>query len=718
VWRVAAVTAVALLAVVVGYMLAPRSYYTGTNSVEALTYVVPSEGGRQMCVPGLEVPPATARIRLSVVSLHRVRPMLRATVVLPGQTVRRTLPAVDVGPARVSNVDLAIATTPPTPPYRPATVCVTAAGLVNWAGTPLVSPPQPAPPTLDGRPFSARVAVWYLPRPGAEQSFLSRASTILHRASLFRPGFVGPWLYYLILLVVLPGLWLVAVRSLALAVTLGAGPRRAAAVVFAAAFVNFACWALITPSFQAPDEVDHFAYTQSLAERGEAPSTNPASALARWSASENLLLYDSSFFTDHQVGDTRLPWLTAQERAYEGDVQRERPSRSNGGGNETAATHGPLYYATLVPAYFAGGSGPSGQLTAMRLLSALLGALVPLFTFLLARELAPGRRWPAVLAALLVAFEPMFGFISGAVNNDVGINAGAAALELMLIRVLRRGIDVRSGLVLGALLAALPQVKGTIISLYPVAAVALAATIWRHHLPAMRQRAGGWWTRARALTGIAALVAVGLGVRQVALHITAAFAGERTEVVGRTAGSINAGRVALEHPLSYLSYLWQVFLPRLPHMSPHFEGTGWPAFVIFVERGWGAFGWYDVLYPRWVFVVIACVMGLIGVLGLLALRRHWAFVRAHALEAVLLVAMPLAVVAGVEAAFYSGGLRTFLPEFGRYAFPAIAPLAVLVVAALHGLRQRLALYAGTALLVATLMLSYAGMLLTLTRFYA
>ena len=39
----------------------------------------------------------------------------------------------------------------------------------------------------------------------------------------------------------------------------------------------------------------------------------------------------------------------------------------------------------------------------------------------------------------------MYGFISGAVNNDVGVNAGAAALELLLIRMLRRGITIRVG---------------------------------------------------------------------------------------------------------------------------------------------------------------------------------------------------------------------------------------------------------------------------------
>ena len=50
-----------------------------------------------------------------------------------------------------------------------------------------------------------------------------------------------------------------------------------------------------------------------------------------------------------------------------------------------------------------------------------------------------------MLAALLVAYQPMYGFISGAVNNDVGVNAGAAALELLLIVMLRRGLTLPLG---------------------------------------------------------------------------------------------------------------------------------------------------------------------------------------------------------------------------------------------------------------------------------
>jgi hypothetical protein len=105
-------------------------------------------------------------------------------------------------------------------------------------------------------------------------------------------------------------------------------------------------------------------------------------------------------------------------------------------------------------------------------------------------------------------------------------------------------------------------------------------------------------------------------------------------------------------------------------------------------------------------------------LGLVAIRREWPFVRRNVLELVLLVATPLAVMAGFEAAFYTIGLRPFLPEFGRYEFPAIVCLAALVVASLHAFGRRWALHVGVGLLVAMIALGYAAQLVTLTSFYA
>ena len=694
------------------YCLRPREFYTGTDNVEAQGYIAETQAGEPICVPGLHIPSGTARIRMLLISSSRRRPALSMALSEQGaaQPIESRLAPVTVP---VNRVSAATFTVPTRSRETPASICVTAASdAVNWAGTPLVAPPAPSPPTRGGRPLAARIAVWYLPRVGVERSYVARAGKILRRASLFRPSPLGPWSYALILLVLLPGIALASVRCLALACAqgpAGVSVRWMALALFVIAALNFTCWALITPPFQAPDEVDHFAYTQSLVERDEAPSRDESSPRPRWSSAEALVLEDMSFFTDHQVGDSRVPWTAREQSEYRAQAAAKHPSAADGGGHETAATHGAIYYAALVPAYVLATGSPLSQLTLMRLTSALIGALTVLFAFLLARELAPGRPWLAVLAALLIAYQPMYGLISGAVNNDVGVNAGAAGLELLLILMLRRGFTLPLSILTGGVLIALPIVKGTAYSLYPVAGVALLATAWRYH-------------RRRDAAGFIGVVACALAVHELADRLGGVFRSSSATAAG-TAGSGEAAASTttsevLHHPFGYLAYLWQVFLPRLSFMTPHFETASPPAFVIFVERGWGAFGWYDVFFPRWVYHLFFAAMLIVGVLGLIAAWRERLFVRRNLAESGVLLLTPIAVVAGFEAAFFTIGTRSAIAEFGRYAFPAIAPLAVLVVASLHAVGRRWVLPLGVCLLVAMVSLSYAGQLVTLTGFYA
>ncbi len=711
VWRTAALVAVPLLVLGAFYCLRPRFYYTGTNSVEDAAYVADAPTAAQLCVPDLQLPAGTAFVRLRVRTPTRLRPALHLTLSAPGRTIVSSLPALRTPANRITNADFPIPRMPAKPAGVPVSLCVSAEGPVSWAGTPLL-PLVASPPTLAGTALSARIAVWYLPSAGSRRSYLDRAGEVFARAALFRPGFVGAWTYPLLLVLVLPALALLALRCLALAVAGEAG-RRLALWLFVLAALNACCWALITPAFQGPDEVDHYAYVQALAQRHQGPSTDPGSPRPRWSGAEGLALQDMSFPTDHEVGDTHPPWLSEQERRYQADMRALHPRPGDGGGYTTSAVHGPLYYLALWPAYkLARHSPPYSQLTLMRMASALIGALVVLFTFLLGRELAPGRPWLAVLGALLVAYEPMYGFISGIVNNDVGVNATAAALELLLIRMLRRGITIPWAALTGAVLVALPIVKGTGLSLYPVAALVFAITLWRHH-------------KRSDLLAWAALALGALFVAEFSSHVLGGLQPPAASS-GSAAISSNASaaREALHHIPGYLEYVWQALLPKLPFMTAHFPSTtgfvltGDPGFVIFVERGWAAFGFYDVLFPKWVYATIFLAMVVTVPLGAWAARREWGWVRRNWAELLVLVAMPLAVVLGFEAAYYTAAPRPLIAEFGRYAFPAIGPLALLVVGALHAFGRRRMLFVGVALLVAMLALSYASQLLTLTAFYA
>jgi hypothetical protein len=656
----------------------------------------------------LRLPADTAVVRLQVLSPTNPRPALHLTLRAGARTAHSSLAPLTAPAGRPTNADFAIPQTPSAPVVQPASLCLTADGPVQVGGTPLTAPGNGAP-TRDGTAIPARLAIWYLPRPGTRSSYVQRIGKIFDRAALFRPGIVGAWTYPLLLFVVLPLLALAALRCLALAVA-GQG-RRLAPWLFAIAALNACCWALITPAFQGPDEVDHFAYAQSLVQRGEKPINDPHSAQLRWSSAEYLALEDADVLTDHQVGDTKAPWLSSQEREYEAQVHRLRPKQNDGGGYTTSAAHGPLYYLALAPAYLVTEHASIfSQLTLMRIASALIGALVVLFTYLLARELAPRRPWLAVLAALLVAYEPMYGFVSGIVNNDVGVNATAAALELLLIRLLRRGITVPWGTLTGAVLILLPSVKGTGLSLYPVAALVFAWALWRHH-------------RRSDLKGWAALALTALVVGELATHVLSpALAASASTAGGGAPSAIgtnaNAVSEALHHIPDFLSYLWQLFLPKLGFMTTHFPPGGYPGFVVFIERGWAAFGWYDVFFPSWVYSLILLASLGVLVLSPLAARLEWRWLSAHWAEALVVLLMPAAVIAGFAAAYYTPGARPVIAEFGRYAFPAIGPIALLVVGALHAFGRRLMLYPAIALAVAMIGLSYASQLLTLTGFYA
>jgi hypothetical protein len=708
VWRVAALVAVPFIALTAFYCLRPRFYFTGTQSVENAGGVVQAAQGSTVCAPALRLPADTSVVRLQVLSPTDPRPALHLTLRAGTRTAHSSLAPLAAPAGRPTNADFAIPETSSSPVAQPASLCLTADGPVQVGGTPLTAPGNGAP-THDGTAIPARLAIWYLPRPGERSSYVQRIGKVFDRAALFRPGFVGAWTYPLLLFVLLPALALLALRCLALAVA-GRG-RRTALCLFAIAALNASCWALVTPVFQGPDEVDHFAYVQSLVERGEKPINDPHSGQLRWSSAEYLALEETDLLTDHQVGDTRPPWLAAQVHDYEVRARRLHPSRDDGGGYTTSATHGPAYYLALAPAYLATAHASIfSQLTLMRIASALIGALTVLFTYLLARELAPRRPWLAVLAALLVAYEPMYGFVSGIVNNDVGVNATAAALELLLIRLLRRGVTIPWGVLTGAVLIMLPSVKGTGLSLYPVAGLVFIAALWRHH-------------RRADLLGWGALALAALVVGELSIHVLSpAFAASSSTPGGGAPSAIgtnaNAAREALHHIPDFLSYLWQMFLPRLGFMTAHFPSGGYPGFVIFIERGWGAFGWYDVFFPSWVYSLILLASLGVLVLSPWAARLEWRWLSTHLPEALAVILMPIAVIAGFAAAYYTPGARPVIAEFGRYAFPAIGPISLLVVGALHAFGRRRMLYPAVALVVAIIALSYASQLLTLAGFYA
>jgi hypothetical protein len=262
-------------------------------------------------------------------------------------------------------------------------------------------------------------------------------------------------------------------------------------------------------------------------------------------------------------------------------------------------------------------------------------------------------------------------------------------------------------------LGLLPFVKASAFDLYPLTVLALAGALWRY-------RADPHTHRRRTVRDLvvlalpAAVGYVGAGALTNALRPPAPSHGALAAV--DTASSTIT--TVLHAPGSYLAYLWEMFLPRLPFMAPHFPAGEYPVNTIFVRRGWAAFGWYDTFFPGWVYRVLFAAMVLTAVLGLVALWRHRDYVRSRAIETTLIVLLPIIVAAGFAAVFYTPGRPVAIAEHGRYEFPALAALSASVIGALHAFGRERMVAVGTVLLVAMLGLGFASQLLTFVAFHA
>jgi len=383
------------------------------------------------------------------------------------------------------------------------------------------------------------------------------------------------------------------------------------------------------------------------------------------------------------------------------------PTDNGGGVTPAASPHQPAYYALLAPAYaIVSSQSVFSQLTAMRLVSALLGALVAACAFGVMREVLPRQPVAAVAAGLFVAFQPMFGFISGAVNNDNGINAAAALALYLVIRALRRGLTWRVALLLGATLAIAPLMKETGYEIYPAVAVGLAGMLWRTR----RKLSYGAWG---ALAGAFVAVRGGWSLLQPVFYPSS------LSHPGSGGGIVATGALSpAEHmPGRFLVYLWELFLPALGFMGRLFP-AGWPFKSIYVVRGWGAFGWYVWVFPNWVYTAIVLTMAVVGLLAVSTGVREWVAARTRVFEILVIALFPACVLLAVEAAFFDpAGDRTVVAEQGRYIFPAIAALAAIAAAGTFGLGRRWQVPLATALVVAMIGLSYASQMLTLGSFF-
>ena len=216
-----------------------------------------------------------------------------------------------------------------------------------------------------------------------------------------------------------------------------------------------ATYALVTPAFEASDELWHYPMIQHLGNGHPLPVQvfDPAQA-GPWKqeASQPPLYY--------YMGAVLTFWIDTSDMEQ---VRWLNPHVDNGvitvDGNNNLAIHDTAFDPW---------QGSLLAIRIVRLFSVLLGAVTVYFTFRVAQMAFPQRPEIVLGTTAVVAFTPMFLFISGAVNNDNLIIPLAALALWLMIRVVvekrtqQRTATARDWLLLGVVigLAALTKISG------------------------------------------------------------------------------------------------------------------------------------------------------------------------------------------------------------------------------------------------------------------
>lgn len=413
---------------------------------------------------------------------------------------------------------------------------------------------------------------------------------------------------------------------------------------------------LAIPLFEAPAEGSHFRYVRHIAEGHGLPLIPPDIQFPQEHQAPLYYLLTGALISPLDLSGPSLP----QPNPYHvynnpGPIEDNRNSYYHTP-DET------FPYRGLILAVHLG-----------RLVALIMGSLTVLATYAIAYELSPpllptlhpGNRYPlykavALGAAALNAFNPQFVFISSVMSNDTTASAFSGWSLFFALRILRRGISWRRSFLLGAAvgLAAISKLNG--LAMLPIAILALSvAGLIRQASPERDLRL---WLKHTLLVGvIASLIASWWYVRNWILYrdpFTLKLAAERWG----TGGITRSFKEIVSH--------WRE-----------------------IEVGfWGLFGHDNLLMDPFVYDVLH-IVELLALAGLVLWGiRAWCYTKRdkHPVWPISswfglgLVALSFfAALVGL----YRWLQVTDLPA-GRYLYPAVSAINVLLSLGLSGLAPR------------------------------
>jgi hypothetical protein len=327
------------------------------------------------------------------------------------------------------------------------------------------------------------------------------------------------------------------------------------------------------PIFESPDANGHYSYIHELTEGRGLPVQGAPSGqrVTGYVASHPPLYYAlcaaATFWIPDDV-DFR-DWMWRNPYHAMGD-----PSRV---GNKNFLIHTPAerfpWRGTPLTVHIA------------RLVSTALGLFAVAATYGIALEIFPDRRWLALGAAALTAFNPMFIFTTARVSNDAAVTAFGSLVVWGAVRLAVRGLSRRGLVLAGAALglAALSKLSGVILA--PALALALLLDALRNTQHATRFALHALRSTLHAF-GATALVCGWWFLRNLFLY---------GELMGVDAWLSHTATVRLE-PIGFFDVI-----PQLRGLEMSY---------------WAMFGWFNVgvawgMYRFWWALVRLAILGLI-----------------------------------------------------------------------------------------------------------
>ena len=385
-------------------------------------------------------------------------------------------------------------------------------------------------------------------------------------------------------------------------------------------------FSFVTPPFEAPDEIWHFAFVQHLVTQRKLPVAEPnTGALWRQQGTQAPAYYAGAALLTALVDQSDFPELFARANPHRAIGRPDTAINRNYLVHHRQAERFPWRRSILA-------------LHVARLFSVFLGAVTVYAVYRTLHLFLPPQN--ALLGAAFTAFIPQFAFISASVSNDNAVNAAAALVLWQLTEMLLEGGRPQKSrlLKLGAALglALLSKLSG--LGLAGVSATAILWLAWRNRsfhpilnaalwtaIPAILI-AGWWYLRNWRLYGD--LLAWEMWEANILLRV------------------IPAGPSQI---LSELGGLERSF--------------------------WGLFGWLNLPYPAWIYLALR-VVAVVVALGLLfhlarETRAGGARLASRVPRAFLLLWLLVLTISWLRF------MRVAPAAQGRYFFAALPALALL-----------------------------------------